>query len=123
MGAKNDQDLGKKLFLLLDYNPSLPPIREWLLELWPILYKTSHTRKLIDVKPIIGYRRPRNLKEFLVSSDLSEITWFQSKKRIYVPRYNRPACRYCPVSDRTSWVKVLVETIELRQEFLVPFLM
>ena len=31
----------KTLFLILDYNPSLSPIKEWLLELWPILYKSS----------------------------------------------------------------------------------
>ena len=47
-------DTEKKLFLILDFNPSLPPIKEWLLELWPILYKSSGTRKLVDVQPIIG---------------------------------------------------------------------
>ena len=60
--GKKEEDNSKKLFLILDYNPSLPPIRDWLLELWPILYKSSGTRKFVDVKPIIGYRRPRNLK-------------------------------------------------------------
>ena len=95
----------KKLFLILDYNPSLPPIKEWLLELWPILYKSSGTRKLVDVKPIVGYRRPRNLKEFLISSDLPERKWFPSKKRISIPRCNRSACRHCPVLDKTGWVK------------------
>ena len=34
-------DTNKKLFLILDFNPSLSPIKEWLLELWPILYKSS----------------------------------------------------------------------------------
>ena len=95
----------KKLFLILDYNPSLPPIREWLLELWPILYKSSGTRKLVDVKPILGYRKPKSLKDFLVTSDLPEIKWFHNKNKNSIPRCNRSACRHCPVMDRTGWVK------------------
>ena len=102
---KASDDKTKKLFLILDYNPSLPPIKEWLLELWPIPYKSSGTRKLVDVKPIVGYRKPRNLKEFLISSNLPEIKWFPSKKRIPIPRCNRSACRHCPVLDKTGWVK------------------
>ena len=102
---KTNDDNTKKLFLILDYNPSLPPIKEWLLELWPILYKSSGTRKLVDVKPIMGYRRPRNLKEFLISSDLPERNWFSSKKIISIPRCNRSACRHCPVLDKTGCVK------------------
>ena len=102
---KNDNDETKKLFLILDFNPSLPPIKEWLLELWPILYKSSGTRKLVDVKPIIGYRKPRNIKDILISSDLPEIKWFPTKKRISIPRCNRSACRHCPVLDKTGWVK------------------
>ena len=43
----NKEDTEKKLFLILDFNPSLPPIKEWLLELWLILYKSSGTRKLV----------------------------------------------------------------------------
>ena len=61
------ENTDKKLFLILDFNPSLPPIKEWLLELWPILYKSSGTRKLVDVKPTIGYRRPKIYK----------ISWWQ----------------------------------------------
>ena len=44
--SNSTNDDTKKLFLILDFNPSLPPIKEWLLELWPILYKSSGTRKL-----------------------------------------------------------------------------
>ena len=98
-------DTEKKLFLILDFNPSLPPIKEWLLELWPILYISSGTRKLVDVQPIIGYRRPKNLQDILVTSDLPEIKWLSGKNRISIPRCNRSACRHCPVLDRTGWIK------------------
>ena len=48
-----NRDDNKKLFLILDYNPSLPPIKDWINELWPILYKSSATRILVDRIPII----------------------------------------------------------------------
>ena len=99
------EDTDKKLFLILDFNPSLPPIKEWLLELSPILYKSSGTRKLVDVKPTIGYRRPKNLQDFLVTSDLPEIKWLPGRNRISIPRCNQSACRHCPVLDRTGWIK------------------
>ena len=99
------ENMDKKLFLILDFNPSLPPIKEWLLELWPILCKSSGTRKLVDVKPIIGYRRPKNLPDILVTSDLPEITWLPNKNRISIPRCNQSACRHCPVLDRTGWIR------------------
>ena len=77
----------KKIFLILDFNPSLPPIKEWIEELWPILYKSSATRLLVDRIPIIGYRRPKNLQDLLVSSNLPEIHWF-GKKKYSIPRCN-----------------------------------
>ena len=78
----------KKIFLILDYNPSLPPIKEWIEELWPILYKRSATRILVDRITIIVYQRPKNLQDLLVSSDLPEINWFGSKKKYSIPRCN-----------------------------------
>ena len=50
----------KKLFLILDCNPSISPIKEWLEQLWPILYKSSGTRILVKAKLIIGYRIPKD---------------------------------------------------------------
>ena len=82
------EETDKKLFLILDFNPSLPAVREWLLELWPILCKSSGTRKLLDVQPIIEYRRPKNLQDILVTSDLPERNWLSCKNKISIPRCN-----------------------------------
>ena len=72
-------DNQKKLFLILDCNPSISPIKEWLEELWPVLYKSSGTRILVNAKPIIGYRIPKDLQDILVSSNLKEVNWFGSE--------------------------------------------
>ena len=98
------KDDNKKIFLILDYNPSLPPIKDWIEELWPILYKSSATILLVDRIPIIGYRRPKNLQDMLVSSDLPEINWFGTKKRYSIPRCNQSTCRHCPRIDKSGQV-------------------
>ena len=96
----------KKLFLILDYNPSLPPIKQWLEELWPILYKSSATRILADITPTIGYRKPKNLQDILVSSDLKEINWLAfKKKKTSIPKCNQSACRHCPIMDRSGKIR------------------
>ena len=103
--AQNSENSdNKKIFLILDYNPSLPPIKEWIEELWPIPYKSSATRILVDRIPIIGYRRPKNLQDLLVSSDLPEINWFGYKKKYSIPRCNRSACRHFPRIDKSGQV-------------------
>ena len=73
-------DRQKKLFLIFDCNPSTSPIKEWLEEIWPILYKSFGTRILVNAKPIIGYRIPKDLQDILVSNNLKEVNWFCSKK-------------------------------------------
>ena len=97
----------KKIFLILDFNPSLPPIKEWIEELWPILYESSATRVLVDKKPIIGYKRPKNLQDILVSSDLPEINCFGTKKKYSIPRCNHSACRHCPRIDKSGIIEFL----------------
>ena len=88
LAERTSVDNVEDIFLILDYNPSLSPIKEWIEELWPILYKSSGTRIQVDRIPIIGYRRPKNLQDILVSSDLPEINWFGTKKRNSIPRCN-----------------------------------
>ena len=71
---------------------------------WSILYKSSATRILVDRIPIIGYRRPKNLQDMLVTSNLPEINWLGTKKKYSIPRCNQSACRHCPRIDRTGHV-------------------
>ena len=54
---------------------------------------------------MIGYWRPKNLQDILVSSDLPEINWFGTKKKYSIPRCNQSACRHCPRIDRSGIVK------------------
>ena len=46
------------LYCIIDYNPTNPPIKEWIKQLWPILEHSSGTRILTDFNIIYGYRKP-----------------------------------------------------------------
>ena len=105
LAEKVIHDTTKRLFLILQHNPTLPPIKEWLEELWPILYKSSGTRSIIDLPRVIGYRRPKNLLVLLVRSDLPDPdSLLGKKKKIPIPKCNRSRCKHCPKIDRTGSV-------------------
>ena len=50
----------------MEYNPLNPPIREWVHELWPILYRSSGTRMLVDKRIIFGHSKPDSLQDILI---------------------------------------------------------
>ena len=56
-----------------------PPIKDWVQEVWPILYRSSGTRSHHDMYTIFGYRKPKSLQDILVYTDIS-IT--QKKKKL-----------------------------------------
>ena len=59
-----------KLFLILDYNPSNPPLRSYISEYWPILDRSSSTRSLVNMRIIFGFRKPKSLMDLLCHSDI-----------------------------------------------------
>ena len=90
------------LYCIVDYNPTNPPIKEWIKQLWPILEHSSGTRTLTDINIIYGYRKPPSLQDILVKSDITQVTKFKS----LAPRCNRfPKCRHCPKIIKTGKVK------------------
>ena len=105
LAEKISTDTSKRLFLILQHNPTLPPIKEWLEDLWPILYKSSGTRSIVDLPRVIGYRRPKNLLDLLVRSDLPDPdSILGRRKKIPIPKCNRSRCKHCPKIDKTGSV-------------------
>ena len=89
----------KKFFCIVQYNPTLPPIKDWLTEVWTNLDRSSSTRPLIDYIPILGYSRPKNIGEYLCRSDISE----QGSIKRVPPRCHRPfKCKHCSKLNKTG---------------------
>ena len=97
-----EQEKQENLFCIIEYNPTNPPIKSWIGELWPILYRSSGTRRLIDMNLIYGFRKPKSLQDILVHTNIYKEN---SKCKKKPPKCNRKNCRHCPRIDKSGTVK------------------
>ena len=97
---KTDSD-DNNPFCITEFNPLNPPIHEWIHELWPILYRSSGTRMLVDKRIIFGHSKPDSLQDILVHTNI-----FGEKRYVNKPPpCNRKwKCKYCPRIDRSGEV-------------------
>ena len=97
---KNDSD-DDSLLCITEFNPLYPPICEWIHELWPILYRSSGTRMLVDKRIIFGYSKPDSLQGILVHTNI-----FGEKRYVNKPPpCNRKwKCKHCQRIDKSGEV-------------------
>jgi Reverse transcriptase (RNA-dependent DNA polymerase)/GIY-YIG catalytic domain len=76
---------------VVEYNTSLPNIGQILHKYWDLLKLSPKTsvKYVHSFNPIMAYKRPKNLKDFLVKSRLDSPLPYTSKK------CNRPRCSHC----------------------------
>ena len=70
MLSKKDDTVKDALYHIIEYNPTNPPVKDWIQELWPNLYRSSGTRTLIDQDIISGLRKPKSLQDILVHTNI-----------------------------------------------------
>ena len=54
------------------YNPSLPHLNSVIRKYFPILTATKRGSEAFKDAPLIAYRRPKNLRDFLVKAELKQ---------------------------------------------------
>ena len=70
--SEEDDNADKKsLFCIITFSSLNPPAKEWIQEAWPILYRSSSTCSLVDMRTIFGYRKPKSLQDILVQTDIT----------------------------------------------------
>ena len=70
MSSNKEENTKDSLYYILEFNPTNPLVKEWIQELWPILYRSSGTRYLIDQDIVFGYRKPKSLQNILVHTNI-----------------------------------------------------
>ena len=55
---------------MLDFHPALSGIDSIVNAMWPVLQSSEDMKRAFLEKPIIAYKRPRNLKDLIVRSKL-----------------------------------------------------
>ena len=96
-----DQDSQKSLYFITEFNPCNPAIESIIMKYWPILGRSSATRPLTQYKIIFGYRRARNIKDYLVHAKLRpmDTTLIRS-----LPKCHRQNCKQCNRLDKSGYI-------------------
>ena len=62
----------KRIPLVVNFHPVLSGIGKVVNSLWPILHASDDMKRVFGEKPIVSFRRPRNLKDELVRAKLKD---------------------------------------------------
>ena len=68
---KNSDTSPTRIPLVMNYNPRNPEIMQSIKKHWPLLQSSNQCKDLFKDPPIMAYRRPKNLKDFLVRAKLN----------------------------------------------------
>ena len=61
--------------LVLNFHPALSGVSQKVKSLWPVLHASDEMKEVFkDIKPLISFRRPRNLADNLVRSKIKGAT-------------------------------------------------
>ena len=61
---------GNKITLILNFHPGFSEVKSIIDSLWPILNASEDRKKVSGKRPMVTYRRPRNIKDELVRAKL-----------------------------------------------------
>ena len=77
------------------YNPSLPQLNSIIRKYFPILTATKRGSEAFKDAPLIAYRRPKNLRDFLVKAKLKQPSQSNKTQPNIISRCNNGRCRTC----------------------------
>ena len=103
-----NQTSNDNLILVSTYQPEFRGLKNIIDENWDLLKKSTATKELSEEKIILGYRRPKNLRDLLVrarlNTTIAQTGTNKKTGKISNPCDNRK-CRYCPLLDKTGRIK------------------
>ena len=85
VGNKTDKD-NDKIFLITTYHPKDNTLSEIVRKNWDILGQSAHTEYMYKKKLVVGYKRPKNLRDTLVNSGMPR----QAGDEAVDPHYKPP---------------------------------
>ena len=77
------------------YNPSLPNLNNVIKKYYPILTAIERCQEAFKDAPLLAYRRPKNLRDFLVKAKLKQAPPNNATLPKKVTRCNDGRCRTC----------------------------
>ena len=94
------KNTGNVLPFVLTYHPDLGNVKETITKHWPTIESSATLNKMFPEKPIIAYRRPKSLRDYLVRARLRQDA--EGKVSGQSGPCNKPRCKTCVVMPTTD---------------------
>ena len=97
------------------YNPSHPHLNSIIRKYFPILTATKRGSEAFKDAPLIAYRRPKNLRNFLVKAKLKKPSQSNKTQQNTISRCNHGRCRTCKFIAHSTSSYTFYNTGEQRE--------
>ena len=103
---KDTTEKKEEIFLTTTYNRTFPGLRNQVESTWELLGRSSTTRHIGEKTLRVGYRRPKNLRDYLVKAKLPTTEEGKKQTEPSSPRAkcDNTKCRYCSRLNKTGRV-------------------
>ncbi len=95
------------VFLVETYHPGDRTLRNIVETNWEVLHRAMVTKHIAEKRPVFGNRRPKNLRDLLVSAK-TKCPTYQKKDNKAIPccksinKCSTKNCQYCPKIDHSG---------------------
>ena len=80
--------------LVLNFHPALLGVSQKVKSLWPVLHASNEMQDVFkDTKPLISFRRPQNLADYLIRSKINGAT--NTRKDRGMKKCGKSRCQIC----------------------------
>ena len=83
----------------MNVHPALSGVRNIIDSIWPILHASDDMKEIFQNKPMIAYRRPKNLKDNLVTRARP-----RCESEGYMKKCGKSRCQICKYVDTVKGV-------------------
>ena len=108
-----DTETTKKFYCVIDYNPTNPNVSDVIRRNFKHLDRSSSTRPIMDIPIVFGNRKPWNLSDYLIRTDVKARDII---KRIPPKCHKFLTCRHCPKLVKTG----LIVSTSTSREYKIP---
>ena len=89
-----------KISLVMHFHPALSGVGKIINDLWPVLQSSEDMRRIFREKPVVAFRRPRNLRDSIVRSKVKRMN---SSNR-GMKKFRKSRCQICRfVEERNAF--------------------
>ena len=94
LSPSKNSTLEKTFYCIVDFNPTNPNVKSIILDAIKLADRSSSTRKLLQCPIVFGYRKPKNISDYIVRADLPSMNKVNSRNQPRCKKFLK--CKHCP---------------------------